>query len=287
MNEFIITTENTCDMPDRFLSEHNVKKVNLHYYLDGVEYPSDNFDAKDFYDKLRSGVKGTTSQPNAYEFEAMWTPLLEKGLDILHLAFSSALSGTYANGCAVAKRLLKQFPERKIEVVDTKSQSAGQGLLVRLVSEYKEKGHPLDECKRYAEDTIQKVNHIFTIDDLRCLAATGRVSNAEAFIGNLLQIKPLLYTSEEGKLTPYARVISRKLALNGLAEKIKSKFSGERNLIYVTHSDCKKDVDYVVARLAPTGADIEIFDLNPVIGCHTGANTIAVFFLGNNRSIKG
>ncbi len=287
MNEFIITTENTCDLPVEFLEKHNIKKVNLHYYLDGVEYPSENFNAKDFYDKLRSGVKGTTSQPNAYEFEMMWTPLLERGLDILHLAFSSVLSGTYANACAVAKRLSEKYPERKITVIDSKSQSGGQGLFVRLVSEYKENGHRLDECAAYAESIIQKVNHIFTIDDLRCLAATGRVSNAEAFIGNLLQIKPLLYTSAEGKLTPYARVISRKLALNGLADKIKSKFTGEKNVIYITHSDCRKDVDYVVSRLAPLGADIEIFDLNPVIGCHTGANTIAVFFLSKNRNVKG
>lgn len=287
MNEFIISTENTCDLPDSFLAEHGIKKTCLHYYLDGVEYPSENFNAKDFYDKLRKGVKGTTSQPNAFDFEMLWLPIMEQGKDVLHLAFSSVLSGTYANACAVAERMKERYPQRQIIVIDTKSQSAGQGLLVHLVSEYKEQGHTLEECKKFAENTIQKVNHIFTIDDLRCLASTGRVSNAEAFIGNLLQIKPLLYTSEEGKLTPYARVISRKVALSGLADKIKSKFSGEKNLIYITHSDCRKDVDVVVQKLEPLGARIEIFDLNPVIGCHTGANTIAVFFLSGNRNIKG
>lgn len=287
MNNFIVTTENTCDLTDEFLAAREVRKTSLHYYLDGVEYPSENFNAKEFYDKLRSGVKGTTSQPNAFDFETLWTPILEEGKDVLHLAFSSVLSGTYANACAVSQRLTEKYADRKIIVVDTKSQSAGQGLLVDLVSEYRLNGHSLDECCEYAESTIQKVNHIFTIDDLRCLAATGRVSNAEAFIGNLLQIKPLLYTSEEGKLTPYARVISRKAAIGGLADKVKAKFSGEKKLIYITHSDCLKDAEAVAAKLDSLGAEIRILDLNPVIGCHTGANTIAVFFLSDSRNIKG
>ncbi len=287
MADFIITTENTCDLSDEFLASREVRKTSLHYFLDGVEYPSENFNAKDFYDKLRSGIKGTTSQPNAYDFESLWTPILEEGKDVLHLAFASVLSGTYANACAVSKRLTEKYTDRKITVIDTKSESAGQGLLVDLVSEYRLSGHSFDECRAYAENTIQKVNHIFTIDDLRCLAATGRVSNAEAFIGNLLQIKPLLYTSEEGKLTPYARVISRKAAINGLADKIKAKFSGEKKLIYITHSDCLKDVQSVVDRISSLGAEIRILDLNPVIGCHTGANTIAVFFLSDSRNVKG
>jgi DegV family protein with EDD domain len=275
-------------MPDDFLKKENIGVINLHYYLNDVEYGADGFDAKDFYNRLRNGDKGATSQPNSYEFETFFRSALDGGKDILHLSFSSVLSGTYSNAVSVAKKLLPLYPDRKIIIIDTKSQSAGQGLLVDLVARFRDKGHTFDECAAEAERLIQHVNHIFTIDDLRCLASSGRVGNAEAFIGTILQIKPLLYTNAEGKLTPYYRLISRKMSLNGLADKVKAKYNGAEKTIYITHSDCRKDAEYVADRISQQipDAKITLFDLNPVIGCHTGANTIAVFFIADNRNIR-
>lgn len=292
MGEFTITTENTCNLSEERLSALGAKETYLRYFLDGAEIPRERFDAKEFYGRLRAGSTGSTSQPNEQAFVDLWTPLLEAGSDILHLAFSKALSGTYDNACRVGKRLEKQYPGRRILVLDTKSQSCGQGFLVQLVSERKAEGRNIDECLEYAKETLQRINHIFTINDLRCLASTGRVSNSKAFIGNLLQIKPLLYTNEAGELTPYQRAIGRKAALNELIKKARAKFSGERAEIWIVHSDCMKDVEYAIERLKPLEAEIgekikiEVFDLNPVIGYHTGPDTLGIFFLSKTRDIR-
>ena len=284
MKKFIICTENTCDLDSAYLYERNVGVVKLHYFLNGEEVSDDVIPL--FYKKLKDGCKGTTSQPSPAEFEDLWTPYLKEDFDILHLSFSSVLSGTYSNACATANRLKDTFPDNKIIVVDTKSQSGGQGLLVDLVCDYKEKGHPIDECYEYAINTAPKINHIFTLDNLRSLASSGRVSNVEAFIGNLLQIKPLLYTDPEGNLKPFSRVISKKLALNGLVEKTKSRYTGEVPLIYISHADCLSDAEIIGAKLASLGATIKYLPLSPVIGSHTGINTISVFFVGTDRNMR-
>lgn len=284
MKKFIISTENTCDLDCSYLYERNVGVVKLHYFLNAEEV-SDNAISL-FYKKLKEGYKGTTSQPSSLEFEDLWTPYLKEDFDVLHLSFSSVLSGTYSNACATANRLKGSFPNNKIIVVDTKSQSGGQGLLVDLVCDYKEKGYSIDECCEYAIDTARKINHIFTLDNLRSLASSGRVSNAEAFIGNLFQIKPLLYTDSEGNLKPYSRVISKKLALNGLVEKTKERYTGEVPLIYISHADCPNDALSVGEKLSTLGATIKYLPLNPVIGSHTGINTVAVFFVGTDRNVR-
>ena len=287
MNEFIITTENSCDLSDERLGKAGIKVIHLHYFINGEEILADDFDIKAFYACLRAGDKGSTSQANPFEYEEAWKPILLEGKDILHVGFSSVLSGSYKNACSAAKTLQKEFPERKIFVFDSKSQAAGQGLLVTLIARYKEEGHTFEECCAFAEEWALKVNHVFTIDDLRSLTATGRVSDAEAFIGNLLQIKPLLYTNEKGELTPYAKVMGRKIALNFLCDKVKAKFSGEEKTIFIAHGDCEKDAEYVGRRLESLGVNVEYHYISPVIGCHTGANVLAIFFVGKDRNIKG
>lgn len=288
MQKFIISAENTCDLPQETLAELNIKIINLHYFVDGEEYPCENFNPSEFYNKLRGGARSSTSQPGFAEFTDFFSEALEKGADILHLSFSSVLSGTYANAVSAAKELQASYPDRKIYVIDTKSQSAGQGLLVYLVAKKAQEGADIEACRDYALSMIQRINHVFTINDLRSLARTGRVSDAEAFIGNLLQIKPLMYTDEAGRLTPYQKTISRKLSLNALCDKVKSLYDGDCKSIFLTHSDCIKDAEYVAERLRaiPGVEEVRIFPLNPVIGCHTGAETIAIFFTAASRTIN-
>lgn len=285
MDNFIISTENTCDLSIAYLESRNISVVKLHYFLDGIECNDE--ETENFYPLLSSGKKGTTSQPSPYQFEEAWRPVLEQGKDVLHLSFASVLSGTYSCASTTASRLQEEFPERKIIVFDTKSEASGQGLLITLVADYKDKGYPINECLEYAEKMAPKINHIFTLDDLRNLVSTGRVTNAEAFIGNLLQIKPLLYTTEEGKLKPFMRLISRKLALSVLVDKTKERYTGEVPLIYIAHSNCLKDAKFLESKLSSLGAKIEIQNLSPVIGSHTGANTVSVFFVGKDRNVRG
>lgn len=288
MQKFIITTENTCDLQKEVLTELNIKTTNLHYFVDGEECPVENFDSVAFYNRFRQGADCSTSQANPADFYELYENILKDGYDILHIAFASVLSGTYSNATTTAKEMLEKYPDRKIYVIDSKSEAGGQGLLVYLTALKQKEGYSLEECRDYAESMIQRINHVFTINDLRTLMKTGRVSGTEAFLGTLLQIKPLLYTDAEGRLTPYSKVISRKLSLNTLCDKVKSLYDGECDKIFISQSDCQKDAEYVANKLLalPGINEVKILPLNPVIGCHTGAETIAIFFTAKDRSIK-
>ena len=285
MNKFIITTENTCAMPSDFLKNLNVGLIYMHFFSDGTELPRE-YDLPSFYSSLRSGAKISTSQATEYDFAEVWKPMLEDGFDILHIGFSSALSCTYVNSLHTVEKYSKKFPDRKILVVDSFSASNGQGLFVKLVSDYKNEGHSLEECFEYAKTLRYKINHLFTVDNLKSLISTGRVSNAEAFLGTLLQIKPLLYIDDLGNLVPFGRVTGRKSSLTALADKTLQNFSGENRTIYIGHGDCLEDAQVIAEKLSSLNANIEFYDIGPIIASHTGAGVVSVFFVGNSRAVK-
>lgn len=286
MRNFILTTETTCDLPEEYLKEKDIPTVSLHYYVDGVESAFGNgaVATDEFYAAMRSGSDTSTSQVNLYEVKEFLSKLLEKGQDILHLGFASAISGNYHNFVEAAKEL-NPTSKNKIYVVDTASQSGGQGLLVTLIQNYAETGKSCLECYHYAEELKSKICHYFIVDDLRYLARNGRVSNASAFIGNLLKIKPLLYTNDKGKLIPLLKILSRKLSLKKLVDKMKEMYDHTSDIVYISHGDCIEEAQIVaddVERRFQTKP--VILPLDFVIGCHSGPGTIALFFTAKNRT---
>lgn len=285
MRNFILTTETTCDLPAEYLAEKDIPTVSLHYYVNEVEnaFGSDTSSSRDFYNAMREGADTKTSQVNFYEVKEFLTELLKKGQDILHLGFASAISGNYNNFVEAAKEL-NSTSQNKIYVVDTACQAGGQGLLVNLVQNYAETGHSCLECYKFAEETKGKICHYFVVDDLRYLARNGRVSNASAFIGNLLKIKPLLYTNEKGKLVPLLKILSRKLSLKKLVFKMKEKFDNSSNIVYISHADCLDEAELVAQDVQEMFGIVPIIlPLDFVIGSHSGPGTIALFFTSKNR----
>lgn len=285
MRNFVLSTETTCDLPEEYLIAKDIPTVSLHYYVNEVEnaFGSNLSASKEFYDAMREGADTKTSQVNLYEVKEFLSELLKRGQDILHLGFASAISGNYNNFVEAAAELNKTN-QNQIYVVDTASQSGGQGLLITLVQNFAEKGHSALECLQFAEETKHKICHYFVVDDLRFLARNGRVSNASAFIGNLLKIKPLLYTNEKGKLVPLLKILSRKLSLKKLVFKMKEKYDNASDIVYISHADCLEEAQLVahdveeLFNIKPT-----ILPLNFVIGCHSGPGTIALFFTSKNR----
>ena len=289
MSEYVITTDNNSDLPEEYLKDHGVGCMYLSYSMDGKNYTHENFlPEHEFYEAMRNGSMPTTAQVNPENAKALLEPYLKEGKDILHIAFSSGLSGTYNSSRIAAEELMEEYPDRKIIVVDSLSASLGQGLLVWLAQQKKELGQTLENVADWAEKNKLKMVHLFTVDDLNHLYRGGRVSRTTAIVGSMLNIKPVLHVDNEGKLTAIGKVRGRKKALQELVklmdEKIGS-FGADCDTIFISHGDCEQDAQYVAAKVKEKYniKNIIINQVGATIGAHSGPGTMALFFVGEVR----
>ena len=289
MSEYVITTDNNSDLPEKYLKDHGVGCMYLSYSMDGKNYTHGNFlPEHEFYEAMRNGSMPTTAQVNPENAKALLESYLKEGKDILHIAFSSGLSGTYNSSRIAAEELMEEYPDRKIIVVDSLSASLGQGLLVWLAQQKKELGQTLEDVVDWVEKNKLKMVHLFTVDDLNHLYRGGRVSRTTAIVGSMLNIKPVLHVDNEGKLTAIGKVRGRKKALQELVklmdEKIGS-FGADCDTIFISHGDCEQDAQYVAAKVKEKYniKNIIINQVGATIGAHSGPGTMALFFMGDVR----
>ena len=231
---------------------------------------------------MRNGKKTGTSMVTVQQAVEYFEPLLKQGKDVLHIAFASALSGTYESMKTASEELSAKY-DNKVFIVDSKCACAGEGLLVMLIADYAQT-HSLEESIAYAEEIKNRVVHLFTVDTLKYLATGGRVSKTTAMVGNILKIKPVLCVDDEGRLVAKTKVIGRKASLNKLIEKTVEKFTGESKYVIVSHADCEEDANLVANALSQKlGVTVEIGNIGYVIGGHSGPGTLAIFFVGKDR----
>lgn len=289
MSKIALITENTADLPEEYYKGHDIEEVYLSYIIDGKTYTGENsLSSEEFYARVRQGAMPTTSQTNAEEIRERYLNLLKQGKEILHLSFSSGLSGSCGAAMMAAKQIQEQIPEAKIEVVDTLCASLGQGLLVHKVWE-KMQANPdiaLAELAAYARELVPNLCHNFTVDDLNHLHRGGRVSKATAVVGTLVGIKPVLHVDDEGHLVSLSTVRGRKKSLTALVDRMEKQTQGFTNdIVFISHGDCLEDAEYV-QRLVEERFGIHKFIINPVgpvIGAHSGPGTVALFFVGSPR----
>ncbi|HIY00545.1 MAG TPA: DegV family protein [Candidatus Blautia faecipullorum] len=289
MRDYVITTDNNADLPDSYYLEHGVGCTYLSYTMDGKHYSHENFMPVDeFYAKMRGGSLPTTAQVNPSEARELFEPYLRDGKDILHIAFSSGLSGTF-NSCRIAaEELLEEYPERSIIVVDSLAASLGQGLLVYLAQKKKEAGEDMETVARWCEEHRKNIVHLFTVDDLDHLYRGGRVSKTTAVLGGMLNIKPVLHVDDEGKLIPIGKVRGRKkslLELVSLMDKKIGSYSSSCDTIFISHGDCREEAEFLASRIKEKyQIKTEIINhVGAVIGAHSGPGTMALFFVGDAR----
>ncbi len=289
MRDYVITTDNNADLPDSYYLEHGVGCTYLSYTMDGKHYSHENFMPVDeFYAKMRGGSLPTTAQVNPSEARELFEPYLRDGKDILHIAFSSGLSGTF-NSCRIAaEELLEEYPERSIIVVDSLAASLGQGLLVYLAQKKKEAGEDMETVARWCEEHRKNIVHLFTVDDLDHLYRGGRVSKTTAVLGGMLNIKPVLHVDDEGKLIPIGKVRGRKkslLELVSLMDKKIGSYGSSCDTIFISHGDCREEAEFLASRIKEKyQIKTEIINyVGAVIGAHSGPGTMALFFVGDAR----
>lgn len=286
---YVIFTESTGDLTPALIEAADLRVLPMAFTLDGKDYRNypdgREMSSHDYYEKLRAGSLCTTSQVTMLEFQQAFTPVLEAGQDILYLAFSSGLSGTYQSGCIAAEELKEKFPGRRIVCVDSLQASMGEGLFCYLVGKKRCQGADLDTAADYARQIAPQVCAWFTVDDLMFLKRGGRVSGAAAVAGTLLGIKPVLHVDEEGHLIPKEKVRGRRASLDALVKHFEATALDKTGgTVFISHGDCADDARYVIDKLRALGVrEIEMGDIGPVIGAHSGPGTVALFWLGSAR----
>ena len=290
MKEFVIVTDTTTDLPRDYVEKHHLYMMSLPYTLEGTSYTWEKpMPVKDFYDKMRAGSLPTTSQANPEEAALLYESILkDNDVDILHIAFSSGLSGSF-NSCRIASAdVCEKYPDHRIVVVDSLAATLGQGLLVYKAVQLKEAGKSLDEVAAWVEENKYHLVHNFTVDDLFHLHRGGRLSKTAAIVGTMINLKPVLHVDDEGHLVMLSKVRGRKKSLIGLVDCMKKQlgdWKDKNDIIFISHGDCPEDAQFV-ADLIKERFGYENFMIDYIgatIGAHSGPGTVALFYLGDHR----
>ncbi len=281
---YTLVSDATLDLPLDLIEKYGMEIVPMAFNLDGQEiehYPDErNISTEDFYAALRNGKASVTSQINPAVYTDFFTTILEKGQDILYVAFTSGLSGTYQSAILAKGMLKADFPDRTIHVVDSLCASAGLGFFMNLIGQKKEEGLSLDELKDWVVKNRTRVAHWFTVDDLFFLQKGGRLTMAEAMLGSALKIKPILSVNEEGKLYVENKIRGEKKSEEYLISKINENMDEKEQTVFVAHGDCPDRAEALKEKvLEKTQAkNVVITKIGPIIGTHTGPGMLAVLY---------
>ncbi|SCH15399.1 DegV domain-containing protein SAV1425 [uncultured Ruminococcus sp.] len=287
MRDYIITVNSTVDTGKEWLKERNVPVIPLKYTIDGQEYTDMyGLSDKEFFQKLREGKMSVTSQINPEEAKEMLEPYVKEGKDVLHLAFSSALSGTCNSMKIAAEELQEEYPEAKVIVVDTLCACMGEAMLLYYALKQKEAGKTIEEVAQWVEENKLHVCHNVTVDDLFHLHRGGRVSKTAAVLGTMVKVKPIIHMDDNGALQVIGKERGRKKSLHKIVDMAVERSKGwDNEIIMITHGDCLEDAEYV-AKLVREKMGVEnvfIHNIGTVIGSHTGPGVVATFCMGNKR----
>ena len=292
-DRYVIITDSTCDLTPELVEEMDVVVIPMEFTLAEGEVYKNYPDGREigfqaFYDRVRAGAQPKTNQINAATYMEVAAPYLDAGKDVLILAFSSALSGTYQSSVLATEELREKYPDRQIYTVDTLAASMGEGLLVYHAAKKRDEGLSITELARWVEDNRLRLCHWFTVDDLNHLKRGGRVSSAAALFGTILGIKPVMHVDDAGRLIPREKVRGRRQSLEALARHMLETIDpaeGEQT-IFISHGDCEGEVQHLIdfIREHIRVKEIKVNYIGPVIGAHSGPGTVALFYLGKTRN---
>ncbi len=292
MADYIIATSSTSDLPREWLDQHDIPFISYSFTINEAPAVDDCREESRaaIYAGMRKGDILKTSQINEAVYEEFFRSLLNKGKNILFLDMSEKMSVSFENCMSAAQTVRAEYPNRQLYVMDTRCISGGLGLLVMHCTAMMESGKSFEEVIAWGEENKLKIAHRFTVDDLVYLKRGGRVSNASALVGTMLNIKPVLYVPDAGTLDVVKKCIGRKKALNMILEGVLSDLSkvetAGRDML-ILHADCLKDAEFIrngVRKAYPDMGKIEISSLGVVIGAHTGPGLLAVFYLCSKRT---
>lgn len=293
MKEFVLSCCSTADLSKEHFEKRDIHYVCFHYYLDEAYYPDDLGQSQsfaEFYKAMENGAMTRTSQVNVAEFEEYFESFLKEGKDILHVTLASGISGVN-NAANIAKNMMQEkYPDRKIYIVDSCSAACGYGMLMDTLADLRDAGRSIDEVHQWVEENKGRVHHWLTATDLKYLIRGGRLSKTSGFVGQMLNICPVLCIAADGTLKAVQKVRTKKKVLEALVNKMAENVEDAdyADKCYIGHSACEEDAKalsrQIEEKFPQLAGKILIGDIGTVIGSHTGPGTIVVCFWGKERA---
>ena len=282
---FEILTDTSANLSFSMLQKRGIGCIPLTFLVDGQEQMclSDTFDGEGYYDAIRGGARVTTSQITPQRCIDVMRPLLEQGRDVLYVGMSSGISGSFSSAQMAAAELREAFPGRQIALVDTLGASLGEGLLALYAADLRDRGVSLAETAAALERRKYRMCQVFSVDDLKYLRATGRLSAVKTVIASVLQLRPLLKGDREGKIVCFSKVRGKGAVVPALAREYERAVrDAGRQTIGIAHAGCAAEAEQLAARLRQSQPPKDILTVcyEPVTGAHVGPGALALFFLG-------
>ena len=283
---FKLITDSTADIDDIWAKNKDVTVLGLTITLDEKTYETvgeNRITSEVLLNAMKNGGKPTTSQVNVGTFEAYFRQEVEAGNDILYMAFSSVLSGTYQSAVMARDMILEEYPEARIEIVDTLAAAGGEGFLVMLAAEKRDQGLSLEQVVSEMKSIAPRLYSHFLVDDLYHLMRGGRLSKSSAIVGSLVNIKPLLWIDEAGKLAPLIKVRGRKKGIREMIDK--SVQDLDLGTVVVAHANDPEAAQEIEEKLLEKDGVERVLQLplGPVIAAHVGPGTLALFSVGKRE----
>lgn len=276
-----IMTDNAANLPPELREQYNIREICLTYTVDGsLVDGSAPFDGHDFYEALRRGAEVKTSMISPAAAREAIEPALAAGDDVLFLGISGGVSGTCWGVGLVAQELAAEYPDRRVQVLDTRGASLGEGLVVLEVAQLAQQGADMDAIVARAETLCGKMRQHFMVDDLKFLRRGGRLSGAAALAGTLLQIKPILQGDENGKIVVRTKERGRKKAMDALIALYNELVEDKSAPVGISHAAAPAEALHLTTRLRQSGCTGPILSVchEPVTGAHVGPGMLAVYF---------
>lgn len=313
MSDFIISMDACGDLPDGYAEEHGVPVIPMPYTLkmpkgtdmkrtiygkvnknyDIVECRTDTTgfldNMKGFFDTLRNGALPHTSQANSEETTVTLEPFLKAGKDVLHIAFSSKMSGSYNSAEIAAKDLREKYPDRKLYVMDSRSGAGGYGLVVMDAVKMRDEGASIEETYEKINAYTPCYHHYFTLNDIGFIARSGRINSFEYMFASILNITIILGLDSEGKVFPAAKVRGRKNVYKKFMELFETlKGDADNSEIILSHGDDLEGIKALGDQILEKHPDVKKIDytfVNQMVGCNSGPDSLALFFRGKPREL--
>ncbi|MBQ9421079.1 MAG: DegV family protein [Lachnospiraceae bacterium] len=295
MASYILSCSSTVDLSNDYMEKRGIPYTCFHFELNGVDYPDDmgrSMAPEALYREMSKGAETKTSQVTIGDYTAFFEKYLRQGMDVLHICFSSGLSGSYSSALIAAESLRDIFPDRKLYIVDSLAASSGHGLFIDTLADMRDAGADIDTLYSFAMENRLKLQHWFFSTDLTFYIRGGRVSKTAGFIGSVLNICPLLNVNSEGKLIPREKIRGKKKVIRRIVEQMEMHardghdYNGK---CFISQSACMEDArevaDLIEEKFPKLAEPVQIFPIGTTIGSHTGPGTVAVFFWGDEREL--
>lgn len=291
MKDYEIFVDSIANLTDEMIQKGAIKIVpyvvnidgkEMYAYQDGTSYEEI---AKKFYKDMEAGACPRTSLISCERIIDAVTPYVEAGKDIFFITCASSISGTYQQAVNAAKTINEKYGETRMWTGDSVNASLGEGLLAVKAAEMRDGGTPVDEVKKWFDEAKWQMNSVFTTSDLKYFRRSGRISATVAVAGNLLNLKPILIASGEGKIEVDGTVRGRKKSLSVIAEQFAEKvIDPENQTIAIAHCDCLEEAQKLGETIKLSGAKDIVYQMYDICsGTHIGPGGLALFFMGKDR----